>query len=251
MNRLVGFGLLIFLMAAVAWLLLRTSTRPATVNAAAAASLRPSMEEIVAAYRRDTGRTVTVQYGGSEELLAQVRLPAGERNFDLYIPADESYLTDLAPQAIQALGTMKAVVLFRPSKPIESWTDLTATGRRLALAEPTSAAIGKLTKAKLESSGRWLELAVRVVVHTDTVTHSGNAVKLGTVDAAIVWDAVAVGQFPDLPRVSLPELDGITANVVAARLTIGIESEAFWNFLTTDERCREVLKRQGFAEPSR
>ena len=246
------FGLVLpagVLLAIVA-LLSQVSADPATLRIAAAASLRPALEDVVAAHRSESGRAVAVQYGGSEELLARIRTP-GERNFDFYLPADESYLTNLKPVAVHRLGSMRAVVLFQPSSPIASWADLTAAGRRLALAEPSSAAVGKLTKAKLEASGRWTELAARIVVHTDTVTHSGNAVKLGTIDAAIVWDAVAVGQFPDLPRVALPELDGIHAEVVAARLTSGNEVEDFWKFLTTDDRCRAIFLRHGFAEPIR
>lgn len=246
-----GVLLLLTAVGASAWLVLRPRGEQATVSVAAAASLRPALEEIVAAYRAETGKTVAVQYGGSDELLARIRRPGSERGFDLYLPADDGYLADLSPHATYPLGRMRAVVLHQSSVVVASWSDLTAPGRRLALAEPTSAAIGKLTKSTLEASGRWPELAARIVVHTDTVTHSANAVKLGTVDAAIVWDAVAVGQFPDLPHVTLPELDGITAKVAAARLTDRNEVDDFWKFLTTDERCRSLFKKHGIAEWTR
>ena len=48
------------------------------------------------------------------------------------------------------------------------------------------------------------EVAKGEVVSTPTVNDVANAVKLGTVDAGIVWDAV-MAQYPTLDMVAVPE----------------------------------------------
>jgi ABC-type molybdate transport system substrate-binding protein len=94
-------------------------------------------------------------------------------------------------------------------------------------------AIGLLTRDHLAAAGRWEQLDRRVVVKTDTVTQSANAVKVGSVDAAVVWDTVA-RQHPDLAAVRLPELDGIVARVqvgVLKQSTDPAGAAAFARFL--------------------
>ena len=48
-----------------------------------------------------------------------------------------------------------------------------------------------------------------------TVTEAANAVKLGSADGAIIWDATA-RQYPTLKVVRLPHLERVTANVTVA-----------------------------------
>ena len=215
------------------------SSKPAErpLIAFVAASLRPPMEAISADYQKQTGRRVELRFGGSEDLLTQARFSATTTPADLFLPADDSYLQKA--HQLQLIGEsfplarMRCVVLRNPKHKIGTWADLTSNGRKLALAEPSIAAIGLLTLNHLQATGRWDELNRVIVVKTDTVTQSANAVKLGTVDAAIVWDAVAY-HFPELPTVRLLELDGIVATVPVAVLNQSpnpLEAKRFARFI--------------------
>ena len=214
-----GSGLLLIGLIAV---LIPSQSVERPLIAYVAASLRPPLEAIAVDYQQQTGRRIELRFGGSEDLLTQARFSATTTPADLFLPADDSYLQKA--RQLQLIGDsfplarMRGVVLRNPKHEIATWADLTTNGRKLALAEPSIAAIGLLTRNHLQATGRWDELDRAIVVKTDTVTQSANAVKLGTVDAAIVWDAVAY-HFPELPTVRLSELDGIVATVPVAVLT--------------------------------
>ena len=214
-----------------------------------AASLRPVAEQVAAEY----GGPVELRYGGSEELVAQIRLTADLAPADLFLPADASYLDACGPHAAVTppLATMRAVALTRPDRVPEKLAALTAPGVRLGLASPQTAAIGKLTKLRLTEAGLWDTVSARLAVTTDTVTQSANGVKLGTLDAAIVWDATARQFAPDLVGTPLPELSGVRAEVRAAVLSGSRRPDAAAAFLAflAGDGGRRAFAAHGFAPP--
>ncbi len=193
-----------------------------------AASNRSVMEAILADYRRETGREVVVQYGPSQTLLASLSISG---TADLFLPADDSYLEIAREQgligAVLPLAEMQAVVVVPRGNPlgIHSLDDLMADDLRLALANPDAAAIGMVTKRTLEASGDWERLAATVDVFTTTVTEVANAVKLGAVDAGIVYDAV-LNDYPDLEGVAVEPLDGIRSQIGLAVASAASQPQA-------------------------
>jgi molybdate transport system substrate-binding protein len=185
-----------------------------------AASQRPVAEQVAADFERDYGIPVELRFGGSEELVTQLKLLRGVAPADVFLPADASYLDECGPHPVVSppLTAMTAVALTPPDRVPADFAALTAPGVRLGLASPETAAIGKLARRHLTASGRWSAVEARLAVTTDTVTQSANAVKLGALDAAIVWDATARQFAPGLVGTPLPELAGITADVRAAAL---------------------------------
>jgi len=227
-------------------------SRPApTLVVLVAASLRPVAETAAADY----GSGVELRFGGSEELVTQIALTREVAPADVFLPADASYLDACGPHAAVSppLTTMQAVALTRPDRVPEKLAALTAPGVRLGLASPQTAAIGKLTKLRLTEAGLWDTVSARLAVTTDTVTQSANGVKLGTLDAAIVWDATARQFAPDLVGTPLPELSGVRAEVRAAVLSGSRRPEAaaaFVAFLAGDGG-RRAFADHGFAPPDR
>ena len=213
-----------------------------------AASLRPVAEQVAAEY----GEPIEFRFGGSEELVAQIRLTSDLAPADLFLPADASYLDACGPHAAVSppLTTMHAVALTRRESAPADWAALTAPGVRLGIASPRTAAVGKLTKRHLDA-GRWDALNARLAVTTDTVTQSANGVKLGTLDAAIVWDATARQFAPDLVGTPLPELAGVRAEVRAAVLTGSRRPAAAAALLAylAGAEGRRAFSAHGFAPP--
>ncbi len=194
-----------------------------------AASFRPPMEAVARDYERDTGRRVELRFGASEDILARVALVQPTDPADLFLPADDSYVRAARDRGLVAgavpVAVMRGVVLTAPGNPrgIATWADLTREGTRVAVANP-AAAIGRITRDHLAKTGRWAALKPRVV-DTGTVTEAANAAKVGGVDAAVVWDAVA-HNYPGQAVVELPELDGVTARVELAMLDRSRDPEA-------------------------
>jgi ABC-type molybdate transport system substrate-binding protein len=87
------------------------------------------------------------------------------------------------------------------------------------------------------------------VVETGTVTEAANAAKLGSVDAAVVWDAVAAG-YPGQTVLAPPELAGVTGRVVVAVLSQSADPAAavrFARYLADPDRGLKTFRAAGFA----
>src|SRR5947209_16325728 len=68
---------------------LRSGSRGDALTVYCAAGLREPMEEIRKACQVERGIAVSIQYGGSNTLLANLKLSA---DADLFLPADDSYI---------------------------------------------------------------------------------------------------------------------------------------------------------------
>jgi molybdate transport system substrate-binding protein len=185
---------------------------------ACAASNRGAMEAIMADYARETGTAVVASYGPSQALLAGLEVA---RAADLYLPADDMYLEVARGRGLVGpaypLAEMRPVIAVPAGNPrgIATLDDLFADGLRLALANPDAAAVGGIVRTALAPTGRWQPLADRATVITTTVTEAATAVKLGAVDAAIVYDAV-LHDFDSLDVVRVPELADVSSLVAIA-----------------------------------
>jgi len=82
---------------------------------AAASDLKFALDEIVAEFRKTTGRSVRVAYGSSGNFFRQI---AQDAPFELFMSADEEFVFKLADQGLTldrgALYATGRIVLFAP-----------------------------------------------------------------------------------------------------------------------------------------
>jgi ABC-type molybdate transport system substrate-binding protein len=105
-------------------------------------------------------------------------------------------------------------------KSITTVQDLLKEDVRVALGNPDAASIGKQTKILLEQAGLWDDVKSRVEatgVFKPTVPEVANDVKLGAVDAGIVWDST-VSQYPELEAVRVERFDARANEISVAVL---------------------------------
>jgi molybdate transport system substrate-binding protein len=185
-----------------------------------AASNKGVLEAIRADYEREFKTRVQVQYGASQTLLAAIEVAGAG---DLYLPADNSYLALARQRKLladqYALAKMRVVAAVPQGNPkqIKNLADLQKPGICLSQASPDGAAIGKLTRDALKASGQWEKLEARTTVFKTTVNEVANDVKVGAVDAGVVFDAV-LNDYDSLEAVRIPELADVTASVEVAVL---------------------------------
>lgn len=185
-----------------------------------AASNKSVIEAIRADYESKYNVPLQIQYGPSQTLLAQAEV---SNSGDLYLPADDSYLALARERKLVTeelpLATMQAVIAVAKGNPkkIERLADLLRDDVRVAQASPEGAAIGKLTRATLSTSGQWDELDAQTTVYKTTVNEVASDVKVGAVDAGIVFDAV-LHDYETLEAVAIPELDAAQAHIGVAVL---------------------------------
>jgi len=213
-----------------------------------AASVKPPLEASSREYQKRYGVQIDLSFGGSQTLLANVALSGLG---DLYIPADDSYI-DLARQKgfiseVLPLAEMTAILATAKSQKIESLADLIKSNLTIAQANPDAAAIGKLVRNKLPSV-QWEALRMRTSVFTASVTEAANDVKLGAVQAAVIWDAMSP-QYADLKLVHLPELEPVKAKIALAVLKCSRQPAAalrFARFLAAPDGGLPHFERNGF-----
>ncbi|MFM9963556.1 MAG: substrate-binding domain-containing protein [Planctomycetaceae bacterium] len=200
-----------------------------------AASNKSVLEAIRRDYEREYQTPLQIQYGPSQTLLASLEVSG---TGDLYLPADDSYL-ELARQrkllggeaAVFPLANMQAVVAVAKGNPkrIARLEDLFRDDVQLAQASSEASAIGKLTREVLTASGHWEKLHARTRVYKTTVNEVANDVKVGAVDAGIVFDAV-LHDYDSLEAIALPELESVQAHVAVAVLKSSRQTPRAFHF---------------------
>jgi molybdenum ABC transporter molybdate-binding protein len=225
-------------------------TEPLVVYCAAA--MRQPVEAAAKAYEQEYGIPVSLQFGGSQTLLASAKL---SEQGDLYLPADDSYIQIARDQGlideVLPLARMTLVLVVRKGNPlgIHSLDDvIRREDIRFGQADARAAAVGHLTRDILSKTGRWQQLQKRTLVYKLTVTDIANDLVLGQIDACIVWDAL-LEQYPDVERVPAPELEKRTANIDVAVLkctTQPTEALRFARYLAARDRGLEKFREAGF-----
>ena len=233
-------------------LLVRPTVRDsAPLVVSCAAGLKPPVAAIARAYEEEFGTPVHVSYGPSGTLLANITVA---KQGDLYLPADDSYIRlaqdkNLVAETF-ALAQMKAVLAVRRGNPknIRSLADLERSDVLLAQANPDGAAIGNLVRSALQKAGAWDPLASHTKVFAATVVEVANDIKLGTVDAGFIWDAM-LSLYPELERVPVELLANVQASITAGVLQGSQQPAAalrFARYLHAPEKGCQEWKRQGY-----
>jgi molybdenum ABC transporter molybdate-binding protein len=216
-----------------------------------AAGLKPPVEEIAREYQKLYGVPVQLQFGGSQTMLAALEVA---RRGDLYLPGDDSFIQLAREKGLVAetipLARMQVVLAVRRGNPknLRRLEDLRAPTISLAQANPEATAVGRLTQQALQKAGHGEALAGRTRVYKPTVNDVANDIKLGTVDAGFIFDAL-LAQYPELEAVPVPELAGCRAQVTVGVLTASQQPTAalrFARYLAARDRGARVMAKHGY-----
>jgi molybdate transport system substrate-binding protein len=159
------------------------------------AGIRPPVQEIAEAFESEHGVKVVTDYAGSEVLLSKIKLT---RRGDLYMPGDKHYVEQAAKEGMilsqQSVCYFVPTILVRKDNPknIHSLRDLLADGLKLGLGDAKACAIGRKTKQIFAKNNiAWEDVEKNVAFQSLTVNELGMQIQAGSLDAVIVWDAIA------------------------------------------------------------
>jgi molybdate transport system substrate-binding protein len=216
------------------------------------AGLRAPIEEIVGAYRAEGRGEVAVDYAGSEKLLSRLKL---SRRGDLFLPGESLYIDQAAKAGLvrsrRDICRWVPVILVAKGNPkgIRSLQDLARPGLKLGLGNPEACAIGRQTVEILRKNGLDPDAVYRQAIFQSlTVNELGLHVKLGTLDATLVWDAIASFYAEHAEAVTLPEAQNITTTVPVAVLAtspLPDAAAAFAAYLESD-RAKEIFRKHHY-----
>lgn len=216
-----------------------------------AAGMKPVLQEVAKQYEQKQNVRIDIQYGGSGTLLSNLRIA---KKGDLYLAADYSYIKEAKRFGLiaetQPLAYLQPVLVAHKNyiKPFQNLSDLWRKKTTLALANPSAASVGKLTKKIFTSLQKWDSLQSNIKVLMPTVSEVANALKLKTVEMGIIWDATA-HQYKDLKII-----DNNIFNAYQKTVTIGVlcftrqptEALKFLRYLSASDRGLKIFKRFGY-----
>lgn len=228
-----------------------------------AAGMRVPIEEISEAYEESYGVRIELQLNGSGTLLNQLQVNKFS-DADLYLAADDFFTDKAVKEGLAAetipIAHQRPVIAVRKDskKKIESLRDLLKPGVAIAMGNVEATAVGKAVKNRLEKievgdTNRWLQLEERVRdegVFKPTVNDIATDVKLGAVDAALVWDStVAMPKYKkELKAIVIPELEAAPDLISIAVLNSSSNPTAalrFARFVTARDRGLKSFKKYG------
>jgi molybdate transport system substrate-binding protein len=218
----------------------------------AGAGLRPALDDLIAAFRRKTGTTVQCDYGGGGMIISRLRL---SRQGDLFMPGDVWYVDLAADEGLVASKTtvcwLVPVVLVPKGNPrgIRGLADLAAPGVRLGLGDPKACQVGRASQQIFEKNHiKAAAVEANLVYSSPTVNELGVQVKLGHLDAAIVWDAVAAQYADSAEAIAIPPEENVVSQVAVAVLKSSKEpaaAKAFVEFLLSPEG-QALFRKNGY-----
>jgi molybdate transport system substrate-binding protein len=159
------------------------------------AGIRPPVQQIAETFEREHGVKIVIDYAGSEVLLSKIKLA---RRGDLYMPGDKDYIEQAARQGLvlsqQAVCYFVPTILVQKGNPknIRSLRDLLTDGLKLGIGDAKACAIGIKTKQIFAKNNiAWEDVEKNVSFQSLTVNELGMQIQAGSLDAVIVWDAIA------------------------------------------------------------
>jgi molybdate transport system substrate-binding protein len=226
--------------------------RAATVMVFAAASLTESLQEIAAAYEKQSGDKIVFNFAASGTLARQIEEGAPA---DIFFSADEAKADALEKKGLLVKETRKSLlgnslVIVTPpdSAAIQSPADLTnAAVKRVALGDPRIVPAGTYAKAYLEKSGLWAGVEPKVVP-CENVRAVLAAVESGNVDAGVVYKTDAAISKKVKVAFEVPAADGPKISYPAALVANAPHPDAAKKFLgcLTGSEADAVFARHGF-----
>jgi molybdate transport system substrate-binding protein len=227
---------------------------------AAAASLRPALDEIAKRFATETGQSVRITYGATGSLVHQIENGAP---FQILLAADEESVkklagaghTDGAP-IIFARGQLSLVA--PKGSPVTVDAELNglkealAAGKvkHFAIANPDVAPYGRAAREALQKGGLWDQVQP-LLVTGENVGQAAQFASSGAAEAGLIAQSLAISAelAPKITAAVVPEswhepIDHGMALIKGA----GPTARAFSDFVG-GPKGREVLQSNGFSVP--
>lgn len=218
------------------------------------AGIQPAAKALIAAFEAKTNVKVNANYAGSGRLLGQI---ASLSKGDLFMPGAELYVDLAIEKGLAEAETKRVAAYFVPvifvqkgnPKNVRDLTDLARPGLRVGLGDERACAIGRASLLLLEKNRIKRHAVIgNVVLRSGTVVELALHVRLGQLDATIVWDANA-RQFADHGHaVAIPPARNLPSVIPIVRLKASQNPKAAEDFIrfVTSPEGKAILRREGY-----
>lgn len=229
---------------------------PQEITVAAAADLQSAMQEIVARFQKETGKTVNVIYGSSGNFFQQIQNGAP---FDMFFSANLDY-----PKKLEGAGLTESGSYYEYARgklaiwaPNESKLDVSSGFRvllegsinKIAIANPQHAPYGQAAVAAMQKEGVYEKVKDRLVLG-ENISQTTSFVLSGSADVGIVALSLALapnmkdkGQFFEIPARDYPPIEQACVILSSSK-----NKETARQFLAyiRGSAVRDLLQKYGF-----
>ncbi len=229
------------------------SPQPTRLLLYCGAGIRPAAADLAEQFGREHGVSIECDYAGSEVLISRIKLTG---QGDLYMPGDVYYVDQAEKEGLVASKTTACyfvpVILVQKGNPknIHSLDDLLRPGIKVGLGDPKACAIGRKASKIFKKNGiSEKDINRNVAYRSLTVNELGNHVKLGMLDAVIVWDAVAAYFADEADTVAIPTEKNVISTVAVGVLNCSAhreQAEEFAGFVASPEG-KAIFQKHHFA----
>ena len=203
---------------------------------------KPATEEAAALFQEKTGAEVVLHFGGSGQMLSQLRLT--ERG-DVYFPGSSDYMElakregDVIPDTETRIVYLIPAINVPPGNPkgIASLEDLGKPGVRVGIARPDAVCVGLYAVEVLEKNGMTDKVRSNIVTQVESCAKTAQLVSMEMVDAVIGWRVFEYWAPEKIKTILLPAEQiariGYIPAAVASKARDPELAEAFIEFLTS------------------
>ncbi len=246
---------------AVSYTTITTNEEKITLYVLSGAGLMKPMNELIQQFQQRYGVKVVVDYGGSGEIFAKLKMGQG----DVFVPGSYYYaeqaLKDnfIIPSTLVNITKHIPVIGVPVDNPanIHNLTDLLKPGFKIAIGDPRACAIGKVTYKIFKKNGLWDKFEEKMkrgeVILAPTVNQLLLYLVTGQVKAAIIWEDLATWSqaHGKVKIIEIPPSKNIIKTIPAA-VTVYAEkngklkiAEEFVKFISSSEGLK-IWEKWGF-----
>ncbi len=171
---------------------------------------RLAIEELVQIFADREGVTVNTVYNGCGILCSAMKTMENSTHAkfpDAYFACDVCFVTPVAdhfPEAVMLTETPIVIAVPKGNpKNIRTLADLAQSGLRVGLCNAEQSTLGFLTRSMLKSDNLWDSVSKNIAVEVPTADFLINQMRVGGLDAAIVYQVNVSPQSDHLDAISL------------------------------------------------
>jgi molybdate transport system substrate-binding protein len=227
---------------------------PVTLTAFVGSASKPAMEEAAAAFEKETGIKVYLNFGGSGTMLSQIEL---SRSGDLYIPGSQDYIVKAEHKGVIDINSVEKIAYLIPvisvqhgnPQNIQTLADLARPGLEIGIGNPQSVCLGLYAIEIFEYNGLLDDIANNIVVNAESCAKTAALISLQSVDAVIGWDVFHYWDSENIDTVyidasQLPRLAYVPGAIT--KFTKDKENACrFLDFLVSEEG-RQIFQKWGY-----
>jgi molybdate transport system substrate-binding protein len=232
--------------------------RAQELTVAAAADLRPALEEIASRFHAASGVQIKLIYGSSGNFYQQIQSGAP---FDFYFSANADYPKKLESAGLTVPGTYyeyargKIVLMVPSSSQLDLKRGLTLlldpAAKKIAIADPSHAPYGQAAVAALKAEKIYDQVSARLVTG-ENISQAASFVLSGAADAGVVARSLALSAGSQVRFVEIPASDypPIQQGCVILRSSKNQDLAARFESYVRSEEVRKIFQRFGFEVPT-